>query len=365
MADYRPDAMLLSFEDLLRRYNMNSPQTPSQGAQGPIVDNPNSPTPRLNTSVLDALTAQNAADPRSVVGGVNDMSQPLLKKLGPIGGGLSKGVDFLEGVGDHFRGAAERGVLGGIAPRFQAGVNAAQERAMNEMLAKSQLALNEQQLAAGNQQNPFAGIPSGTLERFDPASVVAAVQSGDLSQLRAMGPDADNINKLVNELADDVRAESKTFEQASTAYAKIEQGAMNPSAFGDLALIFNYMKVLDPGSTVREGEFANAAASGSLPDQVQALADQVLRGTRLSPPQRADLFRSAKRLYNAEAGKQIERNERFRQRGANAKVPSAFIDPILPQASLLDVEPNPDEPVNTDTPSVTYRYDSQGNRIND
>ena len=35
----------------------------------------------VDTTVLNALSAQNRADPRSVAGSINDLAQPLLKRL--------------------------------------------------------------------------------------------------------------------------------------------------------------------------------------------------------------------------------------------------------------------------------------------
>lgn len=68
---------------------------------------------------------------------------------------------------------------------------------------------------------------------------------------------------------------------------------------GDLALIFNYMKILDPGSVVRESEFQNAAATGSLDTRIQGYVNQVMTGKRLTGEQRADFIRQAKELYNS------------------------------------------------------------------
>lgn len=93
----------------------------------------------VDTTVLDALSAQNKADPRSVAGSINDLAQPLLKRLGPVGRGISRGVDALEQVGDSMRGAAERGVLGGIAPNFSAGVQAAAQREIDNALQRAQV----------------------------------------------------------------------------------------------------------------------------------------------------------------------------------------------------------------------------------
>lgn len=95
----------------------------------------------------------------------------------------------------------------------------------------------------------------------------------------------------------------KSFSEQSQAFGRIVASAENPSPAGDLALIFNYMKVLDPGSTVREGEFANAQNAGGVDDRVRSLFNQVMVGTRLTESQRADFVSRAQRLYsNAEQG---------------------------------------------------------------
>lgn len=68
------------------------------------------------------------------------------------------------------------------------------------------------------------------------------------------------------------------------------------SAQDDLALIFAYMKILDPDSVVREGEFANAQNTGGIPDRVVNAYNNALRGTRLNDTQRSEFFRSANRV---------------------------------------------------------------------
>ena len=95
----------------------------------------------------------------------------------------------------------------------------------------------------------------------------------------------------------------KAFSEQSQAFGRIVASADDPSAAGDLALIFNYMKILDPGSTVREGEFANAQNAGGVDDRVRSLFNQLRDGSRLTEGQRADFVNRAQRLYaNAEQG---------------------------------------------------------------
>lgn len=95
----------------------------------------------------------------------------------------------------------------------------------------------------------------------------------------------------------------KSFSEQAQAFGRIVASAEDPSPAGDLALIFNFMKVLDPGSTVREGEFANAQNAGGIDDKVRGLYNQIINGKRLSEVQRADFVGRAQRLYgNAEQG---------------------------------------------------------------
>ena len=67
----------------------------------------------------------------------------------------------------------------------------------------------------------------------------------------------------------------------------------------DLSLIFGYMKMLDPGSVVREGEFATAQNAAGVPERIQNIYNQVVSGQRLSPSQRTSFKGQAGKLYSA------------------------------------------------------------------
>jgi len=95
------------------------------------------------------------------------------------------------------------------------------------------------------------------------------------------------------DLRKEVNAQLKPYAEIGDMWAKVRQAGTNPTAANDLALIFGYMKILDPGSVVREGEFANAQNSAGVPDRVRAMYNSVLRGERLSEVQRQDFLKSA------------------------------------------------------------------------
>jgi hypothetical protein len=103
-----------------------------------------------------------------------------------------------------------------------------------------------------------------------------------------------------DKLRDEFNTQSKEFIGVANSYQRIIDSASDPSAAGDLSLIFNYMKVLDPGSTVREGEFATAQSSGSVPAQIVARYNKILSGERLAPEQRKDFVARAEKLYKGQ-----------------------------------------------------------------
>ena len=69
---------------------------------------------------------------------------------------------------------------------------------------------------------------------------------------------------------------------------------------GDMSKIFGYMKILDPSSTVREGEYASAENSRGIPESMRAMYNKVVDGTRLTARQRAEFDASALALVDSQ-----------------------------------------------------------------
>jgi hypothetical protein len=106
--------------------------------------------------------------------------------------------------------------------------------------------------------------------------------------------------------------EVKDFKDVDVAFRKIQSAAKNVSAAGDLSLIFGYMKMLDPGSTVREGEFANAQNAGGVDDRIRAAYNKVTDGQRLSDSQRQDFLAQAQGVYGAQRSRFQESADMYR-----------------------------------------------------
>ena len=106
---------------------------------------------------------------------------------------------------------------------------------------------------------------------------------------------------------------SADFKEAKLGFEKVQNAATSdPSGANDLALIFGYMKVLDPGSVVREGEFANAQNTGGISERVWSLYNQLLRGERLTPGQRTNFIQSARTQFAPSLAQQAANEDRYR-----------------------------------------------------
>jgi hypothetical protein len=106
-------------------------------------------------------------------------------------------------------------------------------------------------------------------------------------------------------LRGDFRSEPvyKAHQEMTSAYSQIKQSLKQESPAGDLAGATKIMKLLDPGSVVRESELGMAMAATGLLDRVGNYASMIMSGNKLTPSQRKDFQSLADKLY-AESNKQ-------------------------------------------------------------
>jgi hypothetical protein len=129
----------------------------------------------------------------------------------------------------------------------------------------------------------------------------------------------------------------KAYGEMQSAYGQINDSLKAASPAGDLAAATKFMKLLDPGSVVRESELGMAmAASGAL-DRATNYAQLRISGEKLTPTQREDfaklsreLFSTATTAYNAKRGEFEQMGTAYgldanRALGAPAKMPSKNI----------------------------------------
>ncbi len=106
----------------------------------------------------------------------------------------------------------------------------------------------------------------------------------------------------------------KTYDVIKGGYQKVVSSAQLDSGPGDMSLIFGYMKMLDPTSVVREGEFATAENSGGIAPMIANLYNRALSGERLTPDQRQQFITAAESIYRDASSDLTTFNDQFSTR---------------------------------------------------
>ncbi len=148
------------------------------------------------------------------------------------------------------------------------------------------------------------GLPKGYMWQGGQAVPIPGISAGD-------GLSEDQV-KMEGEVRKEFEGLNKDFREVDRAFTRIQKSVQDPSAAGDVAMIFNFMKMLDPGSTVREGEFATAQNSAGVPDVIRAQWNKLQNGERLAPAQRDDFFNRSQMLYQGAAEGYNAQAERYR-----------------------------------------------------
>lgn len=121
------------------------------------------------------------------------------------------------------------------------------------------------------------------------------------SEARAIDDGAfDRVGKLRTEF--NSLPDVKAFREVKVTADQIVTLAESGSAMADIGLVTSFMKALDPGSTVREGEFATAQNASGVPGQIRNAYNQLIDGKRLNDTQRADMAKVAQGLLASRAG---------------------------------------------------------------
>jgi hypothetical protein len=125
-------------------------------------------------------------------------------------------------------------------------------------------------------------------------------------------PDPAKIAKAEQDMRRDFTKLTNEFQGLKKRYLDVISAAEDPSAAGDIAMIFAFMKILDPTSVVREGEQATAANARGVPESIRTLNNRVISGEKLGENQRADFVDRATRLMEAQTQSHLQSEEVFR-----------------------------------------------------
>lgn len=114
----------------------------------------------------------------------------------------------------------------------------------------------------------------------------------------------------------DIAGQRKEFMKASGVWVKMRGAAeklisTKATPAGDMSLVFAFMKLIDPSSTVREGEAASVVNAGNVPDYVRNTYNRVIKKEPLTPAQREDFKGQGREFLRLEGVRQIERESVF------------------------------------------------------
>ena len=126
----------------------------------------------------------------------------------------------------------------------------------------------------------------------------------------------------------------KDFSDMKTAFSQVQSSLKQENPIGDVAAATKIMKLLDPGSVVRESELGIAMAATGKMDRLQNYVQNWANGTRLTPTQRQDfqnlateLYAAAGQSYNAKRNEFVDLGSKYnldatKALGAPATIPS-------------------------------------------
>ena len=137
--------------------------------------------------------------------------------------------------------------------------------------------------------------------------------------------------------------QTSDFQDVSMNYSKVMN--TNSTGPGDMSMIFAYMKMLDPGSAVREGEYANAEKATGLMQQLMMSYNKAIDGEFLSPIARSQFQKQATRSFKAYEKRNKNSRTRYENLARTYGIPVANI--VSPQTAPDKAKTNPYEKTST------------------
>ena len=122
----------------------------------------------------------------------------------------------------------------------------------------------------------------------------------ELAALQATGGrDPEKTFAQEEKLRKEFQTRTKTYQEVNQTYQTLQASAKSGTGAGDIALITGFMKMLDPGSVVRETEFATARDTAGLFARLENSLKKAEDGQFLQPKQRNEYVALAREYFNA------------------------------------------------------------------
>lgn len=146
-------------------------------------------------------------------------------------------------------------------------------------------------------------MQAGKIMEVD-GQLIRVMPDGSVTELWGAGAgDFEDVSKLRKEYV--ARDEVEQFNDLTRQYSNIVSSASLGTGAGDIGLVFSYMKMLDPTSSVQQGEQANAQNAAGIPSAVRGIYNQIVGGGSLDDPAR-DQFVAAATDFYSNAQQQVQ-----------------------------------------------------------
>lgn len=132
--------------------------------------------------------------------------------------------------------------------------------------------------------------------------------------------------------------QAKPFADLRTNYQRMKAAANDNNGASDIAMVYSFMKMLDPTSVVREGEFATAEQAGGVPTQIVQMYNRAVTGERLPPEIRQQFLQQATRQFQQQQQSYSQIREQYRQLAQQYGVDPARVAPDLSYG--VDIDPS-------------------------
>jgi len=219
----------------------------------------------------------------------------------------------------------------------------------------------------------YSGAPVSRMANTQSPNNAATVgasyaQAAATREIATATRDAATIQRNMNtemKMGDDYRTQSKGFKDVSDAYrtinATLDKATMSPAA--TLAGATKFMKLLDPGSVVRESELGMALAASGVFDRATNYHNTLLKGKVLTPNQVADFKNITAQIYGAAQSGQKAIDQSYQKQAETYGLrPNMVVQDLgqndKPKAQVMDAMPK----ANTSNKGRTLQDDETGKR---
>lgn len=215
----------------------------------------------------------------------------------------------------------ERRKVAGALQQMIPGINLDDESLSDERLEAASKAADILKQKTKTLTGPEAkrlGFGEGAVVQEGPGGKLSVIQEGltPMKQLDAALKTSGRKFDQASKIRGEVEKFTKTFRDVEDAYGRVKASQEGDvTAASDISLIFQYMKMLDPGSVVREGEFATAQQTGSIDDRVVNVYNKLISGERLTNTQRDNFVNEANKVYKVGLEKQEKREKDYEKLG--------------------------------------------------